>query len=58
LERRKEVLEQIAIKESRFGLEPELTAKIAKLHSRIYDVGITYSDRTYGEGKKFNGKMG
>ena len=55
---RKEVVEQITIKESRFGLEPELTAKIAKLHARIYEVGISYSGRTYGEGKKIQWRDG
>ena len=55
---RKEVLQQIEIKENRFGVEPELTAKIAKLGCRIYEVGISYSGRTYSEGKKINWKDG
>lgn len=55
---RREVLEQITIMENRFGLEPELTAKIAKLNSRIYEVGISYSGRTYGEGKKIQWRDG
>jgi glycosyltransferase involved in cell wall biosynthesis len=49
---RKEVLEQISIKENRFGFEPEITAKISRLGCRIYEVGISYSGRTYEEGKK------
>ncbi len=49
---RKEVLEQIEIEEDRFGFEPEITAKISKLGVRIFEVGISYSGRTYAEGKK------
>jgi len=55
---RNEVLQQIEIKENRFGVEPELTAKAAKLGCRIYEVGISYSGRTYIEGKKINWKDG
>ena len=55
---RKEVLAKIDIKEKRFGFEPEITAKIAKLGCRIYEVGISYSGRTYKEGKKINWKDG
>lgn len=55
---RKEVLQQIEIKEKRFGFEPEITAKIAKLKCRIYEVGISYSGRTYEEGKKINWRDG
>jgi len=55
---RNEVLQQIEIKENRFGVEPELTAKVAKLGCRIYEVGISYSGRTYSEGKKINWKDG
>ncbi len=54
----REVIEQISISENRFGVEPELTAKIAKLRCRIYEVGISYSGRTYAEGKKINWKDG
>jgi glycosyltransferase involved in cell wall biosynthesis len=46
------VLEQIAIEEDRFGFEPEIVAKVARLRCRIYEVGISYSGRTYAEGKK------
>jgi glycosyltransferase involved in cell wall biosynthesis len=49
---RKEILDKIRIQENRFGFEPEITAKIAKLHCRVYEVGISYSGRTYEEGKK------
>lgn len=49
---RKSVLDKIQIEENRFGVEPELTAKIAKLNLRIFEVGIPYYGRTYEEGKK------
>ena len=51
---RREVFEQVSIKENRFGFEPEITAKIAKIRPRlrIYEVGISYRGRTYQEGKK------
>jgi glycosyltransferase involved in cell wall biosynthesis len=49
---RREILQKIVIKESRFGFEPEITAKVAKLKCRIYEVGISYSGRTYEDGKK------
>jgi len=55
---RREVLERITIEEERFGVEPEITAKIARLELRIYEVGISYSGRTYKEGKKINWKDG
>ena len=55
---RREVLEKINIEENRFGFEPEITAKIAKLNARIYEVGISYSGRTYHEGKKIGWKDG
>lgn len=53
-----EILKQIKIEENQFGIEPELTAKIAKLGCRIYEVGISYNGRTYKEGKKINWKDG
>jgi hypothetical protein len=46
------VLKKIRIQEDRFGFEPEITAKVAKLKCRVYEVGISYSGRTYEEGKK------
>ena len=49
---RREVLADIIIYENRFGFEPEITAKIARKKVRIYEVGISYSGRTYQEGKK------
>jgi len=55
---RRDLLREIAIEESRFGFEPEITAKIAKLNCRVYEVGISYSGRTYSEGKKINWKDG
>jgi glycosyltransferase involved in cell wall biosynthesis len=56
---RREVIQSIEIEEERFGFEPEITAKIAKLHNlRIYEVGISYYGRTYEEGKKIGWKDG
>ena len=55
---KKEIIEQIEIEENGFGIEPELTAKIAKLKCRIYEVGISYYGRTYKEGKKIDWKDG
>ena len=55
---RSEVLQQIELQEDRFGFEPEVTAKIARLHVRIYEVGISYAGRTYEEGKKIGWKDG
>jgi glycosyltransferase involved in cell wall biosynthesis len=52
------VLKMAVFEENRFGFEPEFTAKIAKLKLRIYEVGITYSGRTYQQGKKINWKDG
>jgi glycosyltransferase involved in cell wall biosynthesis len=55
---RTDIAKQIDIKEKRFGLEPELTAKLAKMKVRIYEVGISYRGRTYLEGKKITWKDG
>ena len=57
---RREVFEQISIKENRFGFEPEITAKIAKIRPRlrIFEVGISYRGRTYKEGKKVGWRDG
>ncbi|MEP7045064.1 MAG: glycosyltransferase family 2 protein [Ilumatobacteraceae bacterium] len=49
---RREVIQSITIEEDRFGFEPEITAKVAKGGWRIYEVGISYSGRTYADGKK------
>lgn len=55
---KREILKEITIEESRFGFEPEFTAKVAKLNCRIYEVGISYSGRNYQEGKKIGWKDG
>ena len=57
---RSDILKKITIEEDRFGIEPEVTAKIAKLRPRIriYEVGISYHGRTYEEGKKITWKDG
>jgi glycosyltransferase involved in cell wall biosynthesis len=55
---RREVLQKIRIEENRFGFEPEITAKVAKLDVVIYEVGIGYYGRTYAEGKKIGWKDG
>lgn len=55
---RRHILDQIHIKSNRFGFEPEFTAKIARLRTRIYEVPITYSGRSYEEGKKITWKDG
>jgi len=55
---RKEVFKTITIESSRFGFEPEITAKVAKKGFRIYEVPISYSGRSYQEGKKITWKDG
>lgn len=55
---KREVIQSISIKENRFGFEPEVTAKISRMNLRIYEVGISYSGRTYQEGKKIGWKDG
>jgi glycosyltransferase involved in cell wall biosynthesis len=55
---RREVLKQITIEEDRFGFEPEITAKVARLGVPIYEVGISYYGRTYAEGKKIGWRDG
>ena len=55
---RREIIQSIKIEENRFGFEPEITAKVAKLHCRIYEVGISYYGRTYDEGKKIGWRDG
>jgi glycosyltransferase involved in cell wall biosynthesis len=55
---RREVIQSITIEEDRFGFEPEVTAKVARMGLRLYEVGISYSGRTYAEGKKINYKDG
>ncbi len=55
---KREVIAKIKIEEDRFGVEPEITAKIAKLRCRVYEVGISYFGRTYMEGKKIGWRDG
>ncbi len=56
---RREIIQKIDLKETRFGFEPEVTAKISRQPDiRIYEVGISYYGRTYAEGKKINWKDG
>jgi glycosyltransferase involved in cell wall biosynthesis len=55
---RREIIQGIILEENRFGFEPEITAKIARLNCRIYEVGISYYGRTYAEGKKIGWKDG
>ena len=56
---RTSIAKEIEIKENRFGIEPEITAKLAKRKGiRIYEVGISYYGRTYEEGKKIGWKDG
>jgi glycosyltransferase involved in cell wall biosynthesis len=55
---RREVIQSIDIEEDRFGFEPEVTAKVAAGGWRIYEVGISYSGRTYDEGKKIGWRDG
>jgi glycosyltransferase involved in cell wall biosynthesis len=49
---RREIIQAITIKEDHFGFEPEITAKVARMNARIYEVAISYHGRTYAEGKK------
>jgi glycosyltransferase involved in cell wall biosynthesis len=49
---RREIIQSIPLEEDRFGFEPEITVKVARRRLRIYEVGISYSGRTYEEGKK------
>lgn len=56
---KREIIQGIKLEQNRFGFEPEITAKIAKIKNcRIYEVGISYHGRTYQEGKKINWKDG
>ncbi|HAV12743.1 MAG TPA: glycosyl transferase [Opitutae bacterium] len=55
---RRDVIQQITIEENRFGVEPELTAKLSKLDVRIFEVGISYYGRSYDEGKKIGWRDG
>jgi hypothetical protein len=55
---RRDVIQRIDIEEERFGFEPEITAKIARMGCSIYEVGIAYYGRTYEQGKKIDWKDG
>ena len=55
---RRDVLQRIRIEEDRFGFEPEITAKVAKLNVIIFEVGISYYGRSYAEGKKIGWRDG
>jgi glycosyltransferase involved in cell wall biosynthesis len=55
---RRELIQSVEIEEDRFGFEPEITAKVARAGWRIYEVGISYSGRTYAEGKKISWRDG
>ena len=55
---RREIIQSIELKENRFGFEPEITAKVAQMRCRIYEVPISYYGRTYEEGKKICWKDG
>ena len=52
------VVEHVVIEEDRFGVEPEIVAKVARLGCRVYEVGISYAGRTYEDGKKITWKDG
>jgi glycosyltransferase involved in cell wall biosynthesis len=55
---RRDVIQAIRLEQNRFGFEPEVTVKISRMKLRIYEVGISYSGRTYEEGKKIGWKDG
>jgi glycosyltransferase involved in cell wall biosynthesis len=55
---RREIIQSIEIEENRFGFEPEITAKVARGNYRIFEVGVSYSGRTYAEGKKIGWRDG
>lgn len=55
---RREIIQSIEIEEDRFGVEPEITAKVARMRCRVYEVGIPYFGRTYEEGKKIGWRDG
>jgi len=55
---RREVIQKLTLKENRFGFEPEVTAKVARLGLAIYEVAVSYSGRTYAQGKKINWRDG
>ena len=54
----KEVALNLNLEEDRFGFEPEFTIRIAKMNCRVYEVGVSYSGRSYEEGKKIGWRDG
>ena len=54
----REVVRRVTIRENRFGFEPEIVAKVARLRCRVYEVGVSYAGRTYEEGKKVTWRDG
>lgn len=55
---KREIIQEITIEENRFGFEPEITAKVARMNAKIYEIGISYDGRTYEEGKKIGWRDG
>jgi glycosyltransferase involved in cell wall biosynthesis len=55
---KREIVERIKIEEDRFGVEPEMVAKVARLDVRVFEVGVSYAGRTYSEGKKITWRDG
>jgi hypothetical protein len=55
---RRDIIQKISIEENRFGFEPEITAKVARLKVRIFEVAVSYNGRTYAEGKKIGWRDG
>jgi len=55
---RRDILNKVVIEEDRFGFEPEITAKVARLRCRVYETGISYHGRSYSEGKKIGFRDG
>jgi hypothetical protein len=55
---RADVLRRVTLQSDRFGFEPEIALKVARLHCRIYEVPIRYYGRTYAEGKKITWRDG
>jgi glycosyltransferase involved in cell wall biosynthesis len=54
----RDVIKRVTLQEDRFGFEPEVVAKVARLRCRVYEVGVSYAGRTYQEGKKITWKDG
>ena len=55
---RRDIIQSIEIEENRFGVEPEIVAKVARMRCRVYEVGISYYGRTYSDGKKIGWQDG